>query len=79
MPMGNPVLDRPHGTETPGIPAKDAVTVKISARYIERGSSAYSPNLKAAVGVVGVTIASTTLKASVKSRAISVRTFCAFK
>ena len=39
----------------------------------------FSPSRKAAVGLVGVTIASTLRKDSSKSRVSSVRTFCAFR
>jgi len=67
MPIGNPPLELPHGTEIPGIPANEAVTVKMSARYMESGSSDFSPNLNAGVGVVGVMMASTSLNAFIKS------------
>src|SRR5262249_47475335 len=49
----------PQGTEIPGTPAKDPVTVYISARYIWSGSSVLSPSLKAGTGDVGVTMTST--------------------
>ncbi len=67
------------GTDNPGMPARLAVTVKMSARYMASGSSAFSPSRNAGVGVVGVTIASTSANASSKSRAINVRTRCAFR
>ena len=54
-----------------------AGTVKISFRYMAMGSSIFSPSAKAAVGVVGVRMASTRPKASAKSRAIRLRTRCA--
>ena len=50
----------------------------MSDKYICKGSWIFSPSLKAGVGIVGVTITSTSLKASSKSRLISVRTACAF-
>ena len=43
------------------------------------GSSIFSPMAKAANGAVGVSTASTVSNAASKSRAISVRTFCAFR
>ena len=61
----------------PGSPAMLAGTVKTSFRYIFTGSSMFSPCAKAAEGAVGVSSASTFAKASVKSRRISARTFCA--
>jgi hypothetical protein len=42
------------------------------------GSSVFSPILKAGVGAVGDTIASTSANARSKSRRIRVRTRCAF-
>src|SRR5216683_462266 len=69
----------PQGTEIPGTPASDPVTVYISARYIWSGSSVRSPNLNGGTGEVGVRIASTLVNASRKSWAISERTFCPFK
>jgi hypothetical protein len=54
--------------------------VKMSARYICKGSSTFSPSLKAGTGEVGPTMASTpAAKAFSKSPRISVRTFCAFR
>jgi hypothetical protein len=50
---------KPQGTEIAGRPARLVEIVYISLRYIEIGSSLFSPNLKAAVGEVGVKIAST--------------------
>ncbi len=55
-------------------PARFAVTVNTSFRYILIGSSLFSPSAKAADGVAGVTMASTCDHASRKSRAISART-----
>ena len=43
----------------PGRPAKLTGTVKISFKYIETGSSVFSPILNAELGVDGVKIAST--------------------
>ena len=54
-------------------------TVKTSLRYIVTGSSIFSPWPNAADGAVGVRIASTFPKASVKSFRISARTFCALR
>ena len=48
-----------------------------SSRYICTGSSDFSPIGKATVGAAGPAITSQALKASVKSRAMSRRTFCA--
>jgi len=53
--------------------------VKMSDKYICNGSSDFSPALNAAVGVVGVTMASTVSNALRKSLRMSVRTFCACK
>ena len=44
---------RPHGTERPGSPARFAVMVKTSARYIWSGSSVFSPSWNATVGATG--------------------------
>src|SRR6516164_9691060 len=78
-PSGKPWLSRPAGTEMPGKPAIFTVTVNTSLRYISIGSARpLSPMAKAAEGVVGVRIASTTAAKQVsKSRLINVRTFCA--
>src|SRR5258708_1957592 len=73
-PIGRPVLVCPQGTLIPGIPARSAVTVKMSARYMANGSSAFSPSLNAGVGAVGVTMAFTFRKASSISRVSNVRT-----
>ena len=51
---GSPSLLCFIGNDIAGRPAKFAVTVNISFKYIAIGSSAFSPNLKAGVGVVGV-------------------------
>ena len=50
---------KPHGTEIPGRPARLTLIVKMSLRYIESGSDAFSPTLNAVVGDVGASIAST--------------------
>ena len=76
-PMGSPDLVKPQLRLIPGIPARFAEMVNRSDRYICRGSSVFSPNLKAGVGDVGVTITSQRLNASVKSWRISVRTLSA--
>ena len=70
---------KPQLTLSPGTPARFPEMVKMSDRYICRGSSVFSPNLKAGVGDVGVTITSHRLNASVKSCRIRVRTFSAFR
>src|SRR5262252_9923352 len=57
---------KPHGRLIPQIPARLQEIVKMSERYICNGSSDFSPILNAAVGVVGVTMASTFLNASRK-------------
>src|SRR5712671_239182 len=67
----------PHGRLNPQMPARLQDRVKMSERYICKGSSDFSPILKAGVGVVGVTMTSTFSKAFKKSWRISVRTFCA--
>jgi hypothetical protein len=61
--MGRPFLVKPQGIEIPGIPAKLVEIVKISERYIFRGSSIFSPILKDGVGLVGVMRQSHFLKA----------------
>src|SRR5260370_7715159 len=57
----------PHGTEIPGTPASDPVTVYISARYICSGSFVRSPNLNGATGELVVQIPSTFLTPSRQS------------
>jgi 6-phosphogluconate dehydrogenase (decarboxylating) len=54
----------PHGRLMPQMPARLHEIVKMSDRYICNGSSAFSPILKAAVGEVGVMMASTFSNAS---------------
>ncbi len=53
-PRGKP-LTRPIRMEMAGNPARFAVTVKISDRYMATGSPSFSPALKAGLGVVGGT------------------------
>src|SRR5688500_4519425 len=65
-PTGRPPT-RPIGTDIAGTPARFAVTVKMSLRYISYGSD-FAPRGKAGVGVVGVKRRSTLAKASTKSR-----------
>src|SRR6187399_119179 len=48
----------PHGTLTPGRPARLTLTVKMSARYICKGSSVFSPSLNGGIGLVGMTMTS---------------------
>src|SRR5690606_9877555 len=68
----------PIGSDSAGTPARFAVTVKMSARYIWYGSSSFSPSRNATEGVVGVRSTSTPAeKTSRKSRAMSPRTRCA--
>src|ERR1700722_20577663 len=78
-PKGSPSALSPAGTLIAGTPASEAGTVNTSFRYIVTGSSIFSPIPKAAEGAVGVKIASTLPKASVKSRRINARIFCAFR
>src|SRR6185437_9350652 len=78
-PSGSPSDESPAGTEIPGRPARFTGTVNISFRYMAIGSSCFSPMAKAAEGAVGVSIASQRVNASAKSRAIKVRTRCAFR
>ena len=52
-PMGSPVLSNPTGIEMAGMPARFAVIVKISLKYIDTGSLVFSPSAKAVVGDVG--------------------------
>ena len=66
-------------TNLAGIPARLVGTVKISFKYMEIGSSFFSPILKVALGVDGVSIASILLKAVSKSFFINCLTFCAFR
>ena len=55
---------KPHGTLMAGRPARFALTVNTSARYICSGSATRSPSLNAAVGLVGIATASTRRNAS---------------
>ena len=66
--MGSPVFENPQGTDMPGKPAKLVEMVYTSLRYMEIGSSLFSPNRKAGVGEVGVRIASTSSKALSKKK-----------
>jgi len=52
-------LVKPHGILTPQMPAKLHEIVKMSLKYICNGSSDFPPIWNAAVGEVGVTMAST--------------------
>ena len=60
------------------MPASEAGSVQRSLRYIAIGSSTRSPMPNATNGVVGETSTSACSNAAAKSRAISVRTFCAW-
>ena len=62
-----------------GSPARLTVTVNTSFKYMDTGSSVLAPTAKAGDGVAGVSSTSQRWNASAKSRAISVRTFCARK
>ena len=78
-PTGSPST-RPIGTDIAGTPARFAVAVKMSLRYISYGSD-FAPSGNAVVGVVGVKsrcdAASRTPRRS--RAAISARTCCAFR
>ena len=60
-----------------GMSAKFAGAEKISDKYIETGSSNFSPNLNGKDGAVGVMNASKSLKKLVNSFLIKSRTFIA--
>ena len=78
-PTGSPSsADRPDGTDIAPTPARFTGSVHRSKRYMLSGSSTLSPMGNAVVGVVGETRTSTLSNAVEKSRAISVRTFCAW-
>jgi hypothetical protein len=77
LPIGSPRIEA-RGKLTAGVPARFAVMVNTSARYIARGSSDLAPNGNAGSGVVGRSIASTLSKARAKSRPTRLRTFWAF-
>ena len=62
----------------PGSPAMQDGIVSRSERYIASGSAAFSPSLNATVGEVGETSTSKRSNAAACSRAITVRTFCAW-
>src|ERR1035437_10003177 len=74
IPNGRPEDEKPEGIEIAGRPAKLAETVKISDKYICKGSF-FSPNSNAVVGVVGVIIKSTSSKISLYSFIMARRTF----
>src|SRR6201746_1596312 len=76
-PSGRPLSVRPAGTAMPGRPARFTVTVKMSLRYIDKGSAFFSPTPKAGPGGAAVSRTSQCSYASVKSRAIRVRIFWA--
>ena len=60
-PKGYPFASIPAGIDIAGKPAKLIGTVNISFKYIDTGSSVFSPILKAELGVYGVRMASTFL------------------
>ena len=53
-----PLLCQKSGIEMVGIPVRFENTVKMSAKYMEMGSSVFSPMVKAVEGAVGRRIAS---------------------
>lgn len=65
------------GKAIPGTPVKLAITVYISAIYIDIGSVIFSPILKATEGAVGIQIKSKSLKINVNLFVKSFLTFCA--
>jgi len=73
-PIGMPSASKPQGNDSAGSPARLTEIVKMSDKYICSGSWVFSPILNAVVGAVRVAITSQLLKASSKSRLISVRT-----
>ena len=59
--MGRPSGVKPQGTLIAGEPARLALTVKMSPRYMCSGSETRSPSGNAGVGVVGIATTSTGL------------------
>ena len=53
--------------------------VKMSDKYIVRGSAVFSPSRNATVGATGVAMTSQASKAVRKSCRMRVRTFCALR
>src|SRR5712671_4387146 len=76
-PTGSPFASKPQGIDSAGSPASGAGMVKMSFRYICTGSSDLAPMANAVVGAVGPRMTSQRPNAAAKSRAISLRTFCA--
>ena len=76
-PTGSPSI-APMGRLIAGTPARFAVAVKMSLRYISYGSER-APNANAVVGVVGVNSRSTLSNALAKSLAMSPRTSWALR
>ena len=76
-PTGSP-SESPQGIESPGSPAMLGGMVRTSEAYIASGSCVFSPSLKATVGEVGLTIRSKRSNRAACSRAMTVRTFCAW-
>ena len=62
-----------------GSPARGAVTVKVSARYMAMGSVVLAPKGKATPGLTGVASTSTDSKTCSKSLAMRVRAFIALR
>src|SRR5262249_35481824 len=76
-PTGKP-SERPHGIESPGIPAMFEGIVSTSERYMASGFSVRSPSRNATVGEVGDASRSKRSKRASCSCLINVRTFCAW-
>ena len=77
--MGSPRELTPHGTEIPGIPARLAEMVKMSDRYMVRGSASFSPRRNGGVGDTGQAIRAHSRKAESKSPRIRARGWVPFR
>ena len=66
-----PEDENPHGNERAQFPAKFTEVVKMSSKYIFKGSFVFSPFLYAGVGVTGANNASHSLKTFLKSFVIN--------
>ena len=77
--MGRPPWLKPHGRQRPGMPARLALTVYRSIRYIASGSPANSPSLNAGAAVIGLAMRSTSANAWSKSWRIRRRTLRALR
>src|SRR3989338_6739709 len=78
-PIGRFEFVNPQLSDIAGRPARFAGIVKMSERYMLKGSRIFSPILKAGVGEVGVIMQSQALNALSKSSFIFVLTFWAFR